>query len=335
LFPFLVLSGFIVKSGLSQSIGRRLERVTRFVFGLPGCCAPGILVSFIGGYPAGGIAVGELVERGAINRSEGRRMLCFCINGGPAFIISAVGAGMMGNIYYGVMLYAAHIAAAIILGIGLRIGAPLIRDTASRNSSNCPEPGSTNQKTVSPATAFVDAVNTASRNMLSMCGFIVLFAAALSLADGSGASLYFKRLAETILSSSYTALSPILSCLFPCFLEVSCGSVEAAGTGAVAPLLLGMALGWGGLSVHCQIAAALQGKHLITGSFFAARALHAMLGGILSLFLFRHISFSVNAFSSFNDIIVTPYSTSAAASAALLLLCALFLFTVATRKDEG
>ena len=119
LFPFLVLSGFLVRSGLSAKMGRRLDRVTRFLFGLPGCCGAGILIGFIGGYPAGGVAVGELVERGDITREEGKRMLRFCVNGGPAFIISAVGAGLMGQPVYGFMLYGAHIAAALTLGLSL------------------------------------------------------------------------------------------------------------------------------------------------------------------------------------------------------------------------
>ena len=117
LFPFLVLSGFLVRSGLSVKLGRRLDRVTRALFGLPGCCGAGILIGFIGGYPAGGMAAGELVEQGAITREEGKKMLRFCVNGGPAFIISAVGAGLMGDIRYGVMLYAAHIAAAVLIGL--------------------------------------------------------------------------------------------------------------------------------------------------------------------------------------------------------------------------
>jgi len=39
LFPFLVLAGFLVRSGVGAALGRRLERPVRFLFGLPGCCA--------------------------------------------------------------------------------------------------------------------------------------------------------------------------------------------------------------------------------------------------------------------------------------------------------
>ena len=48
-------------------------------------------------------------------------MLRFCVNAGPAFIISAVGAGMMGSVRMGAVLFAAHILASLLLGIGGRI----------------------------------------------------------------------------------------------------------------------------------------------------------------------------------------------------------------------
>lgn len=325
LFPFLVLAGFLVKAGLSETIGRRLERPTRFFFGLPGCCAAGILIGLIGGYPAGGIAVGELVEKGAITRAQGRRMLCFCVNGGPAFLISAVGAGMLGSVGYGALLYAAHIAASLLLGVLLRIG-----DTADG------EPPASPKRAVprpSPASAFVEAVNAACRSMLTMCGFIVLFAALLSLADGSGLSAGLSR----ALSAPLEALGldgSIAACLLPCLLEVSCGSVEAAHAGVTAPLLLGMTLGWGGLSVHCQVAAALHEHRLVGKGFFISRLLHALLGGIFSVLLFRFVPVSAAVFRPSAEAVVAPYSSSAGASAALLGMCALFLLTAAGRPEE-
>lgn len=327
LFPFLVLAGFLVKSGLSVSIGRRLERLTRLLFGLPGCCAAGILIGLVGGYPAGGIAVGELVRQGSITRSQGRRMLSFCVNGGPAFIISAVGAAMLGNLEYGFMLYAAHIAASILLGIFLRIEASPEDKIPPNKSLQKAAPA---VKRLSPAPAFVESVNSACRSMLVMCGFIVLFASFLSLADGSG----FSALIESKLARITGPNSPVNSCLLPCLLEVSCGSVEASHAGAIAPLLLGLTLGWGGLSVHCQIAATLQDLHLMSWRFFAARILHAALGGLLTVILFRYLPVATMAYHSFSEKIIIPYSTSASASAALLSLCALFLLTISTRRDN-
>ncbi len=333
LFPFLVLSGFLVRSGLSAKMGRRLDRVTRFLFGLPGCCGAGILIGFIGGYPAGGVAVGELVERGDITREEGKRMLRFCVNGGPAFIISAVGAGLMGQPVYGFMLYGAHIAAALTLGIAgrFRRGAA-VEETGE---SGCARSGlRVKIPPQSAASAFVESVNAACRSLLYMCGFVVLFAALLSLGDASGVT----AAVETVLCAPFQlagADTAGIASLFPCLLEVSCGCVEAAASGPAAPFLLGMALGWGGLSVHCQLTASLHGQRLIDRGFFAARGLHALLGGLLTLLLFRFVPLAVSTGISFSETVVKPYTTSATASLALLLMCALFLLTLATRRTSS
>ena len=53
LFPFLVLSVFLVRSGGAALLGRVFDRPFRLLFRLPGCCAPGVLVGLAGGYPAG------------------------------------------------------------------------------------------------------------------------------------------------------------------------------------------------------------------------------------------------------------------------------------------
>lgn len=339
LFPFLVLAGFLVRSGLSQAMGRRLESVTQWLFGLPGCCAPAILIGFIGGYPSGSVAVGELVRQGLITPAQGRRLLCFCVNGGPAFIISAVGVGMMGSVTYGMILYAAHILAAIVIGVMLRFSG----DNRQGETESAPPvvPGGRmtakpSQK-AAPTAAFVESVSAACRTLILMCGFILLFASLLSLADASGFSRGVQSAAERLINrlspSDYAA--PAAASLLPCLLEVSCGCVEAARTGAVAPLLLGVCLGWGGLSVHGQIAASLQDLRLIGRRFFAMRLLHGFLGGAFGLMLFRIIPVPVSVYSPLpSDVVVAPYSTSVAASVSLLFLCALFLLSTATQNDS-
>ncbi|MBR7092879.1 MAG: hypothetical protein IKI50_06850 [Clostridia bacterium] len=119
LFPFLILSGFFVRSGLCAALARPLRPVTMALFGLPGCCAPAILLAFVGGYPTGAAAVGELYKQGLINEAQARRMLRFCVCAGPAFLVGAVGADMLGSPRYGWLLYAAHAAAALLIGIGI------------------------------------------------------------------------------------------------------------------------------------------------------------------------------------------------------------------------
>ena len=53
LFPFMVLSSFIIHSGISKFIGKLLQPVIQFLFYLPGSAGSVIIMSMIGGYPVG------------------------------------------------------------------------------------------------------------------------------------------------------------------------------------------------------------------------------------------------------------------------------------------
>lgn len=307
LFPFLVLAGFLVNSGLSAGIGRRLSWLTRALFGLPGCCAAGILIGFVGGYPAGAAAVGELVRGGYITPGQGKRMLRFCVGAGPAFVLSAVGANMLSNLTYGLLLLAAQWAAMLLIGI---VGRFLDRDVSAG-------PPPTPVKAPPAGTALVQAVGGACQSLLTMCGFVLVGATVLALWDASG-------------------LPAGLTLWISCLTEVSCGCLEASSTGPLAPLLLGLTMGWGGLSVHGQIAANLQGLRLIDSGFFLARAAQAAIAGLLSLWLFRFVPVTVSAFAPDAGVSIQPFATSSAVGgAALLFLCALHLLTLKTRSKGG
>ena len=94
-------------------------------------------------------------------------------------------------------------------------------------------------------------------------------------------------------------------------------------------------LGWAGLSVHCQLAASLHPYHLMDRGFFAGRALHALLAGVLSVLLFRIVPLPAGVFSPMTDAIVVPYATSAVTSLALLVMCAMLLLTGARSRKIG
>ena len=300
LLPFLVLAGFVSRSGLAGTIGRFAERPTRLLFGLPGCCAAGILLAFIGGYPAGSTAVGELVRSGRITREDGRRMLRFCVCAGPGFLINTVGVGMLHSSAFGVRLFAAHLLAALILGIS---GASRA-DRQPRRTPPVP------LRRHSPTEAFVGAVTAACQSLLTMCGFLVLFSAVLSLLD------------------SFAATGRLSGAFLACLLEVSCGCLAASGLRALAPLLIGFAVGFGGLSVHCQIAASLFDTDLLTPSFWLARVAHGALTALLTVLLCRFFPITLPVLGGGSAPLVQVFSGSVAVSVFLLILCGIWLLCV-------
>ena len=113
LFPFFVLSSLVVELGLAGYLGRLLEGLMRPLFHVSGACASAFALGFIGGYPVGAKTAISLYENGMCTKTEAERLLAFCNNSGPAFILGVVGAGVFASSRVGVLLYLAHAAASI------------------------------------------------------------------------------------------------------------------------------------------------------------------------------------------------------------------------------
>lgn len=316
LFPFLVLTGFVTRSGIIRIIGKRMEKITRFLFGLPGECSGAILIGLVGGYPAGGAAVAELMRQNSISRRDAKRLLMFCVNAGPAFIISTVGAGLLNNTQIGIVLFAAHIVASLLIGIVGRF----FRTSSVVESSYKP------MESVPVSSALAESVNTACRSMLYMCGFVVLFTALQALADVSGLSQGIGN-GLSVVFNLFGVSARDADCILPIITEVTGGCVAASTASQSRIWLLGMALGWGGLSVHCQLASTLHEYGVMGKTFWLGRALHALLGGGLSAIWLCFIPITQTTAQSLSGLSFNVTNTSIPAAITLLFMCVLLLFT--------
>ena len=120
LFPFFVLSTLCVDSGIIRALGTLMQPLMAPLFRVGGCCAGAFLLGIIGGYPVGARTAISLYESGQCSRDEAERLLSFCNNSGPAFILGVVGAGIFSSSKAGLWLYGAHVAASILVGIVFR-----------------------------------------------------------------------------------------------------------------------------------------------------------------------------------------------------------------------
>ena len=300
LYPFMILAGFLTETPLCRRPGRLCAALTRRLFGLPGCCGPAILISLVGGYPAGALAIGQLWRQGQIDRQQAQRMTRFCVNAGPGFIISTVGSGLLGSTRAGLLLFAAHITVSVGYGIGLGRGQ---RRTETGTPAALPPPRPVAQ-----------IVADACRSLLTMCGFVVLAAALLSLLEAAALPLRLQQLTGLPAARFSTAAAGLL--------EVSCGCIALAGCGDAAPFWLCLCMGWGGLSVQGQLSAALGDGRLLDGSFYLYRVLHGVASGLLALLLFRLIPAGLpTAVGTLGGgVAALPYPVTAAASGMLLVL---------------
>lgn len=258
LFPFMLLSDALLHTAVGK--GALATLATPFAK-LLRCSREGAgayLVGVLFGFPLGAQVLCELVKEGCISKKEAERLLLFCNNTGPAFAVGAVGVGMLGSAAHGWVLYGAQCLISLLFGIFLSF--------FSHDAPSC---------ATKPRTDFrlAPAIARAVRQMLTVCGCVLLFAAVQA------------------------ALSPLLPtgtarCLLSALLEVG-GATAAIARGAPDALILplcGFAICFSGLSVYLQVRTLTDGTDLSTRHYPAAKLLQGALAFLL-LVLLRRIDF--------------------------------------------
>ena len=257
LFPFLVLSSLLVSLGFGEWLSPHLAGLMTPLFRQPGLSSGALVLGLVGGYPIGARTAAELYRRRLLTEDEARRLLTFCNNSNPVFLISVLGAGVFGSVRTGVWLWLIHLLSALLVGV-------LFRGGGSHSSR---VPAAPTPAPVSFAPAFVAAVRNAAVSMVSICGFVTFFyvlAKPLSALGGHW-------------SPAVVGLLELFS-LTPLLPPDRLGFILAAGIS-----------GWGGLSVLAQTAAVLDGTGLPLTPCLLGKALQglfsARLAGLLAGFV--------------------------------------------------
>ena len=114
LFPFFVCSSLLIAFGLGEFGSRFLSGVMRPLFKVSGAGAVAVILGVVSGCPVGASCAVELYKTGKITKPEAERLLSFCNNSGPLFIIGTVGFAMNSSVALGGVLYIIHITAGNI-----------------------------------------------------------------------------------------------------------------------------------------------------------------------------------------------------------------------------
>lgn len=275
LFPFFVLSTLVVELGLVSYLGRLLSPLMRPLFRVPGEGATALALGFVGGYPVGARTTLSLYEKGLCTKTEAERMLAFCNNSGPAFILGVVGIGIFSNGRTGLLLYLAHAAASVCVGILFRF----YRGTDQKRPSAAALPRFEAPRLTA---AFTGSVKTSFLSTLNICAFVVFFTVLIRLLTLTGAIPALGRLLAPAMAR--LGLPPQFGThLITGLVELSSGvwTLSGSGNGAGRLELAAFMLGWAGLSVHCQVLSFVGGSGLSVRPYFLGKLLH---GGLSALF---------------------------------------------------
>lgn len=258
LFPFFVCSNLLIALGGASILSRYLSRLMRPLFGIPGSGALAVVLGVVSGYPVGADCVAALYTSGSCTKAEAERMLTFCNNSGPLFVMGAVGVGMLHNPKLGAVLYGVHILSALLTGLLFR------RFGKGQDTTESLPPKA---RTESPCSAVGGAVANGVSSILKVCGFVVVFAvltagvpawrgsqflyALLEITGGIQALLQVHELGRYLLPavsfflafSGVSVLLQVAGIIMPAGLSVKPYLMGKLTQGVLAFLLTGPALG--------------------------------------------------------------------------------------------
>ena len=137
LFPFMALLPLLTCDAAAHAYERLLGFITRRLYRLPGAAASALAVGMIAGSPAGCLAASRIAASAGMTRGQAQRLAIACCGMSPAFLISGVGAAMLGSPSYGHVLLRAQLLTQLVMPVLLL---PLCRDPSPVQFSAPPSP---------------------------------------------------------------------------------------------------------------------------------------------------------------------------------------------------
>jgi sporulation integral membrane protein YlbJ len=300
LFPFMVISELIVRSGIGVRLSRVLSHPIKMLFGVGEASACAYILGVLCGFPIGAKTAVSMYDSGMMTKRELERTMTFCNNPGSAFVISAVGSSLLGNKSLGILIFCCVMLSSVIVGIMSRIFMSRKEDIVVH----------AHEDTVGAeidVSIFTSAIQSSATSMLIVCSYVAFFSVIVGCI---GSALAYFHIPDTI-----------TSCIFG-FFELSSGvGAAAAEKSAISAVLLCAAFcGWSGLSVHCQVMTVAAGRGISFKPYIIAKAVQGLVCSALA-------GIGLKIFFPNADEITIPSVSTIDPSNRAFMLCLLFFAT--------
>ena len=318
LFVFMALASFFVNSGLLNHVLSPFGWICGKLFHIPNHYGPLLFMSMIGGYPVGAKLIAEQIQQGKLSPQIGQRMLCYCVNSGPASVIGSVALPLYQNSKLGFFLFFSSLAAFFVVGILTGIHQKAIQTPIQPKR----------QQTRS--LLFVQfQFCLLSNPWVSICGFVLIFSAVIGLLYDTGVmqSLVGRQLG--FFMDSNLAKGLLVGCL-----EVTNGTIACGDIPGITGVTLAVAglTAFGGFSVHFQIKSILLPTGISMKPFYCYRLIYVLVSVVGVWALLQLTQTSVSTFAAATGVQGIWFSFSPVSSIFLILLSLLLLLS--DRKSD-
>lgn len=299
MFIFMIFSNMIINSKLRDTISAPFGFLAKHIFRIEKSQIAIVILSLVGGYPVGAKLISNAVSQGTLEKKQAENMLCYCVNCGPAFLISGIGIAIYQNFRIGLYLYISQVAACLLIGF-------ILSFFSKHEKTNKPV---SEVKKTSYSQLFVGSVNDSVRSMAMICGFIVAFSA-------------FMPIINELLGYLGFSYSHIVQGL----LEVTTGCNSLAELPHVQGIILTTIFtAFGGICVHLQVYS-LVGNGIKMTKFYIMRIIYTAIS-VFTMQGLLMLSPDVLTVISYNSNVKSDiYSVSPTATIFMILLAIMLLF---------
>lgn len=307
MFIFLVISDFCQKTRALDLILKPFSYVCGKLFNLDYSLGPTLIFSLICGYPAGIHLISELVLKNRIDRKTATRMLYFCVNSGPAFLIGGISIPIFNNIIPGIILFTSQIISFFIIGTLCSIGTKTKTKTVNLIKS---EPQKIN--------AFISSVKNAIHSMIIICSF----------------TLFFSGIIGTIIELNIfnVKTNRYFVSLFTGLIEVTNGIICCKQINGLAMFfILSVITSFGGICVHFQIKSIASKANIPFGKFYLWRIIYCLISTSISCYMFTKLQIAIDVFS--NNTSIKNISTNNPISSFSLIILSVALLCCDKKID--
>lgn len=265
LLPFFICIELLKQTNFISFIGKLLTPIMRPLFNVPGSGAFALVMGISSGYPVGAKIASDLYKDNLCTKIEAERLIAFTNSSGPLFVISAVGLGMFENEKIGLMLLLTHFLASITVGIIFKH----YKSSSTSNIISHTVKKANNINLSNLGKCMGEAINKSISTLLLICGYIIFFAVLNEIIN----VVLLKNIDNELIIS-----------LLNGFLEITSGLKKISllknySIKIILPLSA-FILGFGGISVHMQVASILSESKLSLKPYLIGKTLQGILAGI-------------------------------------------------------
>lgn len=275
LFPFFVISRLILSTGVIHTLSRLFKPVMKPLFNLPGSAAFPLIAGWFSGYPAGAKYTVDLFKKKMLSQNEAQRLLAFCNNSGPLFIVGAVGTGYFQSSELGLILLFSHLLANVTIGIGFGVISRKKKVPEKRIALDPVE-----KRTEFNGHILTDAVINSAMVLLQICGTIFFFAVAVQALEAAGVFTFIGNLASLVIGSKDVCFE-IIKIFLAGSLEITYGLYILSRATSISVyfkiLIAALFCGFGGFSVHTQVTGLCPSSFKFK-NYYIGKFLHGILG---------------------------------------------------------